>query len=210
MQISSQTFTYVRLGLQFVFISSRSFKQLFLWCIVQHTDFDVICCETLKLSKNRLVDNKTAQDLMPASIETLLLLAHISIALLHLFCFFSAFRSQISWKWSSTCYRGDCAVWLVHIFRSVLSRKAAALGWILPVSLLLPGGSEKKEDRGWQDMQMSLPKEKERSFPPAECERLLPLSHTHTRGTWMGLFLLTHMGLHRAHTFAQMHEQKLM
>lgn len=30
-------------------------------------------------------------------------------------------------------------------------------------------------------MQMSLPKEKERSFPPAECERVLPLSHTHSQ-----------------------------
>lgn len=40
---------------------------------------------------------------------------------------------------------------------------------------------EKKENGGWQDMQIVLPpKERERSFPPAECERVLPLSHTHT------------------------------
>lgn len=42
-------------------------------------------------------------------------------------------------------YQGYSTVWIIQIFRSVLSRKAAALGWILPVSLLLPGGRGKKK-----------------------------------------------------------------
>ena len=48
-------------------------------------------------------------------------------------------------------------------------------------SVLLLRRQEKKENGGWQDMQIvPPPKERERSFPPAECERVLPLSHTHT------------------------------
>lgn len=42
-------------------------------------------------------------------------------------------------------YQGDSAVRIIQIFGSELSRKAAALGWILPVSLLLPGGRRKKK-----------------------------------------------------------------
>lgn len=39
---------------------------------------------------------------------------------------------------------------------------------------------QKKENGGWQDMQIAAPpKEKEKSFPPGECERVLPLSHSH-------------------------------
>lgn len=49
----------------------------------------------------------------------------------------------------------------------------------LAASVLLLRRQEKKENGGWQDMQiLPPPKERERSFPPAECERVLPLSHT--------------------------------
>lgn len=58
--------------------------------------------------------------------------------------------------------------------------------------LPLRGQQEKKENGGWQDMQIvAPPKEKEQSFPASECEWVLPLSHSPRTFEWKSFFRST-------------------
>lgn len=87
---------------------------------------------------------------------------------------------------SVLCLEAGCSFGLSFCwFSSELEDPAA--------SVQLLRRQEKKKNGGWQDMQIvPPPKERERSFPPAECERVLPLSHTHTH---------THRTLNRTLSF---------
>lgn len=54
------------------------------------------------------------------------------------------------------------------------------------------GAAGKKENGGWQDMQIvAPPKEKEKSFPASECEWVLPLSYSPRTFEWESFFRRT-------------------